>query len=129
MAIKSKLLKLLGMHKPMQAPLVSEDRFFLTYDGLVIGTLSVQHGVWKFEYSDEFKKSEGFRPIVAFPDVDKVYESKDLWQFFVSRIPSAEQPDVEEILKREKISEDDAVSLLKRFGTRTISSPFQLKSA
>lgn len=129
MALKSKLLKLLGMHKPMPAPPVSEDRFFLTYHGLVIGTLSVQHGVWKFEYSDEFKQSPDFRPIVAFPDVDKVYESKDLWQFFVSRIPSTEQPDVEEILKREKIAEDDAVSLLKRFGTRTISSPFQLKSA
>ena len=113
----------------MQAPVLSHDRFVLSYEGLVIGTLSVQDGLWRFQYSDQFKQTPGLRPLVEFPEVDQIYESKDLWQFFVSRIPSAEQPEVEQILKREKIREDDAVSLLKRFGTRTISSPFQLESA
>lgn len=64
-----------------------------------------------------------------FPDVDKVYESKELWQFFVMRIPSPEQPEVEEIIKREHIQEDDAVSLLKRFGEYTIANPFRLRAA
>ena len=64
-----------------------------------------------------------------FPDVDKVYESKELWQFFVMRIPSPEQPVVEEIIKREHIQEDDAVVLLKRFGEYTIANPFRLRAA
>ena len=67
------------------------------------------------------------RPLVEFPDVEQVYESKELWQFFVLRIPSSEQAEVEEILKREHIEEDDAVSLLKRFGERTIATHFDLK--
>ena len=103
-------------------------RFFLKYGDLLVGTLSVEDGVWKFEYSDQFKQSKFLRPIVEFPDLDKIYESKELWQFFASRIPSPEQPEVGEILRREHISEDDSVSLLKRFGTRTISNPFQLEA-
>ena len=87
---------------------------------MLVGTLSAADGLWKFEYSDEFRQQDELRPLVEFPDVDKDYESKELWQFFVMRIPSPEQPEVEEILKREHIKEDDAVSLLRRFGEHTI---------
>ena len=118
----------LGMRKPMVAPLDKMVRFLLKYGALPVGTLSVEDGVWKFEYSEQYKQSKSFRPLVEFPDVDKIYESKELWQFFASRIPSPEQPDVEEILKREQISEDDSITLLKRFGTRTIANPFQLEA-
>jgi len=116
----------LGMRKPMVAPIDKKVRFFLKYGDLPVGTLSVEDGVWKFEYSEQYKQSTSFRPLVEFPDMDKIYESKELWQFFASRIPSPEQPEVEEILRREQISEDDSVTLLKRFGSRTISNPFQL---
>jgi HipA-like protein len=85
----------------------------------------VQESLWQFEYSDEFKRSD-LRPIVEFSDVEKVYQSKELWQFFAMRIPSPEQPEVEEILRREQIEEHDAVKLLKRFGGRTIANPFEL---
>jgi len=96
---------------------------------LLVGTLSAADGLWKFEYSDEFRQQDELRPLVEFPDVDKDYESKELWQFFVMRIPSPEQPEVEEILKREHIKEDDAVSLLRRFGEHTITNPFRLRAA
>ena len=128
MAIMDVFREWLGMRKPLIAPFDKTVRFFLKYGDLLVGTLSVEDGVWKFEYSDRFKQSKSLRPIVEFPDVDKIYESKALWQFFASRIPSPEQPEVEEILRREHISEDDSVSLLKRFGTRTISNPFQLEA-
>lgn len=103
-------------------------KFLLTYGDLPVGTLTVQDSLWQFEYSDEFKRSD-LRPIVEFPEVEKVYQSKDLWQFFAMRIPSPEQPEVEEILRREHIEEDDAVKLLKRFGGRTIANPFELRLA
>ena len=119
----------LGMSKPVLAPPDRIARFSLTYNDLLIGTLSVKDGVWRFQYSDEFKRSDILRPLVEFPDVDKIYESDELWQFFVSRIPSTEQAEVEAILKRENIAEDDAIGLLKRFGTRTINNPFKLNVA
>ena len=69
------------------------------------------------------------RPIVEFPDASRIYESRELWQFFASRIPSRERAEVVEILEREQIEEDDAVSLLRRFGHRTVTNPFELEAA
>ena len=128
MAIKA-IISWLGFHKAVEAPPEVRAEFKLYFEDLVVGTLSVADSLWKFEYSSEFKKQDELRPLVDFPDVDNIYESKELWQFFVMRIPSPEQAEVEEILKREHIREDDAVSLLKRFGERTIANPFRLRAA
>lgn len=104
-------------------------KFLLKYGTLVVGTLSVQESIWQFDYSEEFKRNGQLRPLVEFPELDKSYQSEDLWQFFAMRIPSPEQAEVEEILRREEILEDDAVGLLKRFGERTIANPFELTLA
>ena len=125
----NKFIEWLGFNKQIQAPPGVRAKFLLKYDDLLIGTLSVQDGRWLFEYSDDFRRNEVLRPIVEFPDVNRTYESGELWQFFASRIPSPEQAEVEEILKREQIEEDDAVSLLRRFGRRTVSNPFELEVA
>lgn len=118
----------IGNRKAVQAPPGVRAEFLLKYDDLIIGILSVADGIWKFQYSKEFRSQTDLRPIIEFPDVNRTYESKDLWQFFAMRIPSPEQVEVEEILKREHIQEDDAVRLLKRFGKRTIANPFQLEA-
>lgn len=128
MAIR-KFFEMLGLSKPVHAPHDVRAKFLLKYGDLLIGTLSVENSVWKFAYSDEFKQIDELRPIVEFPDVDKTYERDELWQFFASRIPSTEQAEIEEILQREHIAEDDAVSLLKRFGKKTIANPFLLEAA
>jgi HipA-like protein len=123
------ILDWLGFRKAVEAPPDTRAEFKLLYGDLLVGTLSVADGMWRFEYSDEFRKQDELRPLVEFPDVGQSYESKELWQFFVMRIPSPEQPEVEEILRREHIKEDDAVSLLKRFGEHTITNPFRLRAA
>jgi HipA-like protein len=119
----------LGFARQVKARPEVRAKFLLTYDGLLVGTLSVEDGVWKFEYSEDFRRSDDLRPLVEFPDVNRTYENEELWQFFASRIPSPEQPEVEEIIRREQIEEDDAVRLLQRFGERTIANPFELKFA
>lgn len=119
----------LGFARSVKAPPEAHAKFLLTYNDLLVGILSVQDGLWKFEYSDRFKSEADLRPIVEFPDVNKIYVNEDLWQFFASRIPSTEQPEVEKILKREHVNEDDAVGLLKLFGKRTIANPFELTFA
>ena len=119
----------LGFAHSVKAPPQAHAKFLLTYGDLLVGILTVENGLWKFEYSDKFKSEEDLRPIVEFPDLNKVYVNEDLWQFFASRIPSTEQPEVEEILKREHVNEDDAVGLLKLFGKRTIANPFELTFA
>jgi HipA-like protein len=113
----------------VNAPQEERAQFLLMYNDLLVGILTAEKGKWQFLYSDEFKKNEELRPIVEFADVNKIYENQELWQFFASRIPSFEQAEVEAIIRRENIDDNDAVSLLKRFGRRTINNPFELKAA
>jgi HipA-like protein len=117
------------LNKHIQGPPGARAKFLLKYDSLLIGTLSVQDGKWLFEYSDDFRRNEVMRPIVEFTDVSSIYESREPWQFFASRIPSRERAEVVEILEREQIEEVDAVSLLRRFGRRTVTNPFELEAA
>lgn len=117
----------LGWRKEMTVAPEVEAEFQLFLGSLLVGKLSVSEGRWRFEYSEEFKQETDLRPLVEFPDLDKVYENQDLWQFFASRIPSIEQPDVERVLDKQKIAEDDVVALLKQFGKKTITNPFVLK--
>src|SRR5436190_13139470 len=102
----------LGAKTVVHAPPGIRAQFLLKYKELTLGTLTVEDGLWQFEYSEEFKRNEHLRPLIEFPDPDEVYQSPDLWQFFAMRIPSAERPGIEEILRREDIPEDDAVRLL-----------------
>ncbi len=98
--------------------------FVVTYKGRLIGTLELDSGKWKFTYSDEFKIAHFIAPLFDFPDVSKSYTSEDLWPFFAGRIPGLKQPDVEQVLEKEKIDKTDIVALLARFGRRTITNPF-----
>jgi len=45
------------------------------------------------------------------------------------RVPSLKQPSIRAIVGRERIDEHNQVELLRRFGRRTISNPFELISA
>lgn len=109
-------------------PLVKSFDLFLR--DLKVGVLSYskENSLWYFEYSEEFKyNSNSYNLIIGFPDINKRYESENLWPFFSIRIPGLKQPKVKEILRDENISPDDNVSLLARFGKNSISNPFQLE--
>lgn len=112
----------------MHLPKEEKTSFILKLDDLVVGKLSCENGTWNFQYSSEFKeKSEKYKPIVGFPDLDKVYKSDTLWPFFRIRIPGLKQPLIKEILQQENIDVRNEVALLKRFGERTIANPYWLK--
>jgi HipA-like protein len=123
-----KVMEWLGFRQPLLVSIDVEARFLLKYEDLLVGTLTAHDGKWRFEYSDDFRNNQELRPVIEFPEVQQVYESPELWQFFASRIPSPERAEVEAILQREQIREDDAVTLLKRFGRRTVTNPFELEA-
>jgi len=100
--------------------------FRLKHGDLEIGVLSHEDEKWTFRYSEAFRLRDDRRPLVQFPDTSKVYESPDLWPFFGLRIPSLKQPLVSKIVTDEHIDTSDGVDLLRRFGRRTISNPFEL---
>ena len=109
--------------KALRAKKVS---FHLMHGKLLIGSLTYENGFWIFAYSDDFKKRPDLRTIIQFPDRDKVYRSDELWPFFGMRIPSLKQPAVEKLVADEHIDPSDRAALLKRFGRRTISNPYEL---
>lgn len=101
--------------------------FELRVDDIVVGTLHCDQGVWEFKYSNDFKNHSEYNRIIGFSDLDKVYRNDTLWPFFQTRIPGLKQPSVQEILLKEKINETNELELLKRFGKRTISNPYELE--
>src|SRR5690554_1806241 len=70
-------------------PLVTKVKFTLSYKDLIIGFLEFapNDDTWSFSYSEEFKNQNSIAPIIPFPDMNKVYNGKELWSFFSSRIP------------------------------------------
>src|SRR5438128_2399010 len=97
------------LRTPARTPPSARARFRLIYGPLTIGILSVEGGHWKFRYADEFRQRKDLRPLVQFPDVDRTYQSTELWPFFGLRIPSLKQPAVRAAVAREHIDEKDKV--------------------
>jgi HipA-like protein len=116
-----------GFDMQVELPKEEEAKFILKVDDIRIGTLYCEKGDWFFKYTDDFKnRSEVYNRIVGFPDLDKTYKSDILWPFFQIRIPGLKQPAIKEILEKEKIDEANEVALLKRFGQKTITNPYEL---
>ena len=105
--------------------------FRLNYKNDEIGTLEFSETKWRFTYSNWFKNQSVIKPFANFPDVNREYISDDLPPFFESRLPGISQPQVEAFLKdTSQVSEGETkAALLKQFGRRTITNPFELAPA
>jgi len=117
----------MGFDQRIQVPPDAHVSFALVYKDMVIGHLSLRDGRWSFAYTDEFRSSRKIKPLMMFPDVEKVYQSEELWPFFQMRIPSLKQPVVRALIEKEHIDQNNLVELLRRFGRRTITNPFELR--
>lgn len=88
---------------------------------MLVGTLLYSAGIWYFNYSNEFKLQNRILPLANFPLKDKKYVTRELWPFFASRIPSNAQLQIEKDKPKE-----DVVTLLRRFGRRTVANPYEV---
>lgn len=100
-------------------------KFELSYKKFIIGHLTYDE-FWHFTYSESFKQQDKYRPLVQFPIIEKEYKSKNLWAFFLLRIPSLKQSSIQKTIQEEKIP-IDYPSLLERFGKKVIQNPFLLE--
>lgn len=104
----------------------SNAKFEVSYNGLTVGILTYHNGTWSFSYTQEFKQQSEVNSISDFPNTEKVYNSTILWPFFAVRIPGLKQPRVIEQMAELNISSSNQVDLLRHFGEKTISNPYQL---
>jgi len=103
--------------------------FKLSYQNLLVGELKLEFGKWSFQYSEDFKNQDKLKPLPDFPSLEKVYESEELYPFFLHRIPSIKQPKVQKEIKENNLDATNEVDLLKFFGRESISNPYLLRSA
>jgi HipA-like protein len=98
--------------------------FNINLGKLLVGTLTYSDRMWYFSYSDEFKMQNDILPLTNFPSKDKEYSTTQLWPFFSSRIPSNAQLQIDKDTPQENV-----VTLLRKFGRKTVANPFELKPA
>lgn len=113
----------------LEMPIDETNRFLLVYKKLPIGILEIKEGIWQFNYSEDFKNQHEIVPLIDFPNTDRVYQSRSLWPFFLSRIPSTNSPAIGDIVKKKKLNADNPAVMLSEFGRRTITNPFELMGA
>ena len=119
----------IGGYEDLQTPKEETITFNLMYKDLLVGTLELEGGWWRFRYSAAFKNQDNLKPLPDFPNLEKVYNSEDLYPFFLHRIPSTKQPKVRAVIKEKNVDETNKVALLKLFGFRSITNPFTLSPA
>ena len=110
----------------LTTPKDAKAHFVLKYKDLPIGYLNHASGKWEFQYSDEFKHQQKIDVLVDFPKMSHKYEASYLWPFFAHRIPGLGQPQIREIIRHEKLNPHNEIDLLRRFGQKTITNPFEL---
>ncbi len=91
---------------------------YKTRKRFIVGELS-KNGRYEFKYklkdiNDAIQN--GFEPLIAFPDINEVYENNDIFPAFSSRLPDKRRKDVKEILAKYKLEKYDAFELLKKSG-------------
>jgi hypothetical protein len=114
----------------LRAPADQEMQLHLVHRDLLVGTLSLANELWRFEYSDSFREQSVVRPLVQFPEVDRIYSSEYLWPFFALRIPSVGRDEIRRIVDGDDgLDEEDLAQMLRRFGRKSIANPFTLQDA
>lgn len=97
----------------------------LLFDATLVAELKKLQGKYVFRYLEAFK-TKGLAPLPGLPDLDKLYESPDLFQFFEERIPDTRRPEIREWITQHKLDEHDKLSLLAAL-SRAVTDSFELR--
>lgn len=103
-------------------------KVLLKYKDQPIGTLWFQKGAYYFKYDSSFEAS-GLRPIIDFPEVSVIYESKILFPFFDIRIPSRKRTEIEKIISKMEEKNPTRLELLLELGKKSINDPYTIEKS
>jgi hypothetical protein len=95
---------------------------------VLVGSLWKRGDRFVFEYADDFAHAN-LPPLPDFPVTDRQYESPDLWPFFLVRLPPADRPDVQRVIKDRGLEPDDTLGILGKLGRKAVSFPYELEFA
>jgi hypothetical protein len=93
----------------------------LTFDGKLYRFVYIQGAITAQQNGD-------FKPIWAFPELDKVYESPELFPLFANRLLRHSRPDYPDFVQWLNVPEhgDDPIALLARSGGQRATDTFEV---
>lgn len=86
-----------------------------------VAELYKKNGKFYFKYILENVKEaekDGFTLLIAFPQINALYDNPQLFAVFSSRLPEPTRPEIREILETYGMTEYDEFELLKRSGAK-----------
>lgn len=86
-----------------------------------VAKLYKENGTFYFKYIIENVKEaskNGFELLIAFPQINALYDNPELFAVFASRLPEPTRPEIKEILATYGMTEYDDFELLKRSGAK-----------
>lgn len=95
-----------------------------------VAELQKDRGRFVFRYLEAFSEMR-LSPIPGFPDLSSnhVYNSDHLFPFFSERIPDRSRPEIQQLIKRLQLRQDDELQLLSELSRHSVTDPFELKLA
>lgn len=87
-----------------------------------VAELYKQNEMFYFKYLDNIDEAinNGFKPLIAFPDIKRTYDNPKLFAVFASRLPEPNRPEIDKILNSYNMKKYDAFELLKKGGGKYI---------
>ena len=86
-----------------------------------VGELYKKDNTFYFKYILENVKEaqmHGFKLLIAFPQINALYDNPKLFAVFAARLPERARPEIKEILATYGMTEYDEFELLKRSGAK-----------
>lgn len=88
-----------------------------------VGRLDYDGATYRYRYTPEAKKAQedaGFDGVISFPDLDRCYESREIFPLFANQVLSEKRPEYEDYLEWLALPETEAdpVAILARTSER-----------
>ena len=86
-----------------------------------VAKLYKENDTFYFKYILENVKEaqkNGFKLLIAFPQINALYDNPKLFATFATRLPEPNRPEIKAILETYGMAEYDAFELLKRSGAK-----------
>jgi len=96
------------------------------FEGEPVAELKSVRGKYQFRYLPGFKV-KGLASLPGFTDLEKCYESVDLFPFFEERIPDLRRPEIREWVRTKGLDEQDRLALLCALGRRSVTDSYELR--
>ena len=96
------------------------------FEGEPVAELKSLRGKYLFRYLPGFR-FKGLASLPGFPDLEKEYESVELFPFFEERIPDLRRPEIKESVRTKGLNEQDRLGLLCALGRRSVTDSYELR--